>query len=202
MSAKSGQTAWLSAFAAFDISIVGLLVAPHVNAGSFDLAMATKLLSVVLAPAAILLLGSLMSADLKSAIVFWRVKDVLPGHRAFSKYMALDVRINIEKLKSRLGELPETPESQQAEWYRIYRLHHQEPAVIDANKRFLLFRDLASVSALVAMIIPAIFWVTAQYEVIRPAAVVFAIQYVLGAIAAQLAGIRLVKTVLAIESAA
>jgi len=201
MSAKKGLIRWLSAFVAFDMVVLGGLLVQQLRAASIDPQMVTGALMSLLTPPLLLLLTAILSSDVKATLVFWKVRHALPGHRAFSKYVLGDARINATALYERIGEFPIEPRSQQTEWYRLYRQHRDDDAVLDANQRFLLFRDLATVSALLAIGVPIALKLFGLQVAMVPASAVFAAQYLLSAIAAQQAGIRLVRTVLAIESA-
>ena len=200
MSAKKGLLGWISAFVGFDMVILGALLVPQLQTSALDPQMVTGALTSLLTPPLLLLLSALFSPDFKASLAFWRVRWALPGHRAFSHYLRGDTRIDVAALGRRIGPFPSEPAAQNVEWYRIYRLHRTDEAVLDANRRFLLFRDLATVSALLAIGIPAALKLVGWGTAIAPAAAVFAVQYLLSAIAAQQTGIRFVRTVLAIES--
>ena len=200
MSAKKGLLPWLGAFVALDMVILGALLVPFWQDLRMDPQNVTGMLSSLLVPPAVLLLTTLFSADLKASLAFWRPRHALPGHRAFSKYLEGDSRINQGALRNRLGDFPTEPVAQNTLWYRLYRQHRDDPAVLDANKRFLLFRDLATLSFLLALVTPALLKIMALPMAMAPAAAIFAIQYVLACVCAQQSGIRFVRTVLAIES--
>ncbi|MCR6496304.1 hypothetical protein LJB71_08775 [Thermomonas sp. S9] len=200
MSAKQGLLRWLSAFIAFDLVVLGALLAPQLHASGITPGTVTGALASVLTAPALLLLTSLLSADIKAALVFWRPRHALPGHQAFSKHVHSDTRIDVVALEQRVGPFPVDPAEQQAKWYKLYRAHKDDNAVLDANRRYLLFRDLATVSAFSALGVPVALKLTGFAVAAAPAGAVFALQYILAAVAAQQAGIRLIKTVLAIES--
>jgi hypothetical protein len=200
MPAKKGLLGWLSAFVGFDMVVLGGLLVPQLRASMVDPQMVTGALTSLLTPPLLLLLTAVLPPDFKASLVFWRVRHALPGHRAFSKYLNGDARIDVAALERRIGTFPAEPDAQNAEWFRIYRLHRNDDAVLDANRRFLLFRDLAAVSLLLAVGVPVALKLVGLEIAMGPAGAVFAVQYVLGAVAAQQAGIRLVRTVLAIES--
>lgn len=201
MTAKKGLLAWVSAFVAFDVVVIGLLLTTQLQFTSIEPRLVINLLSALITPPLLLLISSLLSADVKAALVFWRARFALPGHRAFSKYVYEDARIDMDSLRSSINPFPEDPSSQNREWYRIYRRLKDEFAVLDANRHYLLFRDLAAVSIFLALGIPLVLWTAGFYGAIRPSAAIFTVQYILSCIAAQQNGVRLVKTVLAIESA-
>jgi hypothetical protein len=174
MSAKKGLIGWLSAFVAFDMVVMGSLLAPRLPTG-VDVAIVTRALASLLAPPALLLLSSILSPDIKASLAFWRLGHALPGHRAFSKYVFEDGRIDVAALERRIGLFPSEPAAQNAEWYRIYRSHRAEEAVLDANRRYLLFRDLAAVSALLMVVVPLVLCWAGPRTAVIPAAAVFAV---------------------------
>lgn len=200
MAAKKGLLAWLSAFVAFDMVILAALLTAHGDAVTSEPQLVTGMLGTFLTPPALLLLNALLSPDLKAALVFWRPRHALPGHRAFSKYAKGDPRIDVAALLGRLGDFPAEPVAQNVLWYRLYRHHREDASVLDANRRFLLFRDLATLSFLLAIVVPIVMKWLGMGATVAPAAAVFAVQYLIALVAAQQAGIRLVRTVLAIES--
>jgi hypothetical protein len=201
MSGKKGLLSWLSAFVGFDVVVLGALLVPQLRASSLDPQMVTGVITSLLTPPLLLLLSALFSPNFKASLVFWRVQHALPGHFAFSHYVNDDTRIDVAALRRRIDPFPSDPAAQNSAWYRIYRLHRNDEAVLDANRRFLLFRDLATISALLAIGVPTILKLAGWGIAVAPTGAVFAVQYLLSAIAAQQAGIRLVRTVLAIESA-
>lgn len=198
MSIKKGLIGWLGAFLAFDISILASVMLQQVSLSeSIEIA---KIISTFLAPPLLLLLSTVIPPNVKASLAFWRFKNALPGHRAFSKYMYSDSRIDDRWLQENISPLPSTARDQNVEWYRIYRKHHKEGAIQDINKRFLLFRDLATISFLFLIILPLILRATHAEVTIWPIIIVFLIQYLMSAIAARQMGIRLVCTALAIET--
>jgi len=97
-------------------------------------------------PFAIILEGIIYS-DLKAILVFWRFKNPLPGHQAFSVIALKDPRINMKKLESLFPDgLPQEPSDQNSKWYKLYRQFSERPIVYDAHKSFLLTRDLAALT--------------------------------------------------------
>ena len=55
------------------------------------------------------IISNLISPQLKAALVFWRWPNPLPGHRAFSQYLATDPRIDPHRLRAKIGDLPSDP---------------------------------------------------------------------------------------------
>ncbi|MDZ3823530.1 MAG: hypothetical protein U0S76_08000 [Pseudoxanthomonas sp.] len=201
MSAKQGLLKWLSAFVAFDIVVLGAILAPQIISSTPAIdARLTGALTTFLAPPVLLLLNTLVPPSLKHALVFWRFRDVLPAHRAFTNYVLSDPRIDSAALRTRLGEFPTDASDQQNLWFKLYQRHKTEFAVIDAQRPFLIFRDVASLSFLLAMLMPVALFALGSYIAIWSAFLVFACQYILTALASRQAAVRFVCTVLSLES--
>jgi hypothetical protein len=90
----------------------------------------------------------LIPADIKHILVFFRLRDVLPGHR-FIGLSEKDPRIGGEALENIVDDFAEKrcdPALQNQFWYsEIYRSSKDAPEVISVHKSFLLYRDMASV---------------------------------------------------------
>lgn len=168
-----------------------------------NLALLTRTLGV---PAIAGLLAGLVSwvvpRNVKETLVFWRVGPRrMPSSRAFSQIANADPRIDVKQLRERIGEFPVSPSEQSSRWYSIYRKHVKEPAVEDANRAYLLYRDMTSLVPIVAITA-----VTVALLVALPAhpnwtATTFLVlEFLMTALAARNAGTRLVANVLAIES--
>jgi len=84
----------------------------------------------------------------KEILVFWRFKNRLPGHRAFTHIGPNDPRINMEKLKKLYPDgLPTDPKKQNSEWYLLYKQYRNALIVHQAHKAFLLTRDFTALTA-------------------------------------------------------
>jgi hypothetical protein len=150
-------------------------------------------------PFLLFIINGIIASDQKAALVFWKTKHTLPGHRAFSKHAALDSRIDLDNLSKRFGKLPEDPISQNKLWYKIYRKNSESIVIQNSHKNFLLARDLASISALIALVsfislflIDDVFkWVYLYFSIL---------QYLILVKIAQTYGVSFVRNVLAIES--
>jgi len=150
-----------------------------------------------------LLLLNLLPTPVKGMLVYWRRRNVLPGSRAFTDLGPKDERVDMDALRRTYGPLPTEPATQNKLWYRIYQKREDRPGVRDAQRSYLLYRDLASVSLLLLGLL-----VVASAVLLRlPGRVewVFACLlvgvYVLAAINARNSGHRFVTNVLAAESA-
>lgn len=186
----------------FDTIVILSICAPSISTDDlFPKSDVLKYGTTGLAPVAVLILSSLLPPAAKAVLVFWRLDHVLPGHRAFSHYAPKDPRINMDSLIKNVGALPTSPEEQNSAWYRLLKKVEGEESVSTAHRHFLLFRDLASVSALLTPIIAGTLFVLGLPNISVGMGTGFlAFQYVITAVVARNHGIRLVTNVLAIHS--
>ena len=149
-----------------------------------------------------IVLNGLVGGNAKAVLVFWRIRNPLPGCRAFSVHMHTDSRIDPETLKQHYGPFPETEEQQNRLWYRLFQVHATTPSVLDAHRSYLLTRDLAVMSGLFLVALGPTAFVLADA---RDWAVIYtlslALLFLSACHAARTYGKRLVTNVLAIESA-
>ena len=97
----------------------------------------------------IIVLEGLFKNSVKEFLVFWRIKHRLPGHRAFTKIGPSDSRIDMERVKKLFPDgLPNDPEKQNKEWFRLYRKYQNELQVFYSHKAFLLTRDLVALTVI------------------------------------------------------
>jgi hypothetical protein len=154
-----------------------------------------------------LLLLNLLPTPIKETLVYWRRRDVLPGSRAFTDLGPRDGRVDMAALGYVHGPFPQTPQEQNQLWYRIYQKHEARSGVRDAQKSYLLYRELASVSLLLLVLLVAGSLLAFLLTVRAPgrlegmfAALLMGV-YVLAAVNARNSGTRLVTNVLAVEGA-
>ena len=156
--------------------------------------------AAAVAPVVVLLLTSLLPSEAKAVLVFWRLRDTLPGHRAFSIHAMKDPRIDMEALRKNVGAFPESPRDQNATWYRLYKKIESEVTVAQAHRHYLLFRDLATLSLLLTPLATLTFYFLGVAPVaVGLAAALLVGQYVATAVAARNNGVRLVTNVLALQ---
>lgn len=103
---------------------------------------------VAMMPVLVLVLSGLLSSNIKAILVFWRFKQVLPGHRAFSRLAPADPRIDLGDLKAKIGDIPRAAKDQNALWFKLYKKHETTITVTAAHRSFLLARDLAAMALL------------------------------------------------------
>ncbi|MBW1716522.1 MAG: hypothetical protein JRJ77_11985 [Deltaproteobacteria bacterium] len=149
---KDKNRKWLICYMLFHIIVFALfaaLISPtfkDINELLSKLKSPSGFFPILAFPFAIILEGIIYS-DLKAILVFWRFKNPLPGHQAFSVIALKDPRINMKKLESLFPDgLPQEPSDQNSKWYKLYRQFSERPIVYDAHKSFLLTRDLAALT--------------------------------------------------------
>jgi hypothetical protein len=196
---KAANIKWLVMLAVFDAAVVLFFVVPDLVAAN-TLAILRASSTAVL-PVVVLLLTGPLSHDAKARLVYWRMSNPLPGSRAFSKYAPADARIDMKLLAKNVGELPTDPKEQNAKWYRLYKLVNDDPAVSQAHKLYLMYRDMAAMSLLLIPLVPAALWYAGAPPASRWIVVaLFALQYLVCAISARHSGTRFVCNVLAVHS--
>jgi ABC-type transport system involved in multi-copper enzyme maturation permease subunit len=149
------------------------------------------------------LLNGLMDSTFKAVLVFWRTPHPLPGCRAFSQFMTADPRIDSAVLEERYGCLPDEPVAQNQLWYKIYRKHRDNPVIADVHKKFLLTRDLTSISLLFFPVLSiAGFFLLENHQVSLIYTAILMLVWIISCQAAKTYGARFVCNVLAEESVA
>jgi len=199
---KYRNLAWLVATLVLDVLVL-LVIAFHTAMENLTptTVMAIRASLTALLPVPVLIFSSLVSANFKAVLVFWRFRHPLPGARAFSVHAVADPRIDLVALRKNIGEFPTTERDQNVKWYGLYRLVDLDPSVVDSHKNFLLFRDLAAMSLLLVAAVPAaMYFAGIDGARMQTSATLFLGQYLLTAFAARTAGIRFVQNVLAVHS--
>ena len=153
-------------------------------------------------PLVTLILTNLIPPDWKAHLIFWRISNPLPGSRVFSKLAKKDQRIDINILRKACGgQLPRSAKRQNETWYKIYKKHAEKPSVIESHKSYLLTRDIAAMSLLLALG-AGLFKLSIPSQSIELGwyAAGLAVFYLLSATAARNVGNRFTTNVLAEES--
>lgn len=95
-----------------------------------------------------IVIEGVLNNPIKEFLVFWRIKNRLPGHRAFTEIGPKDARVNMEKVKTLFPEnLPSDPKPQNNEWFSLYKKYSDERRVFYSHKAFLMTRDLTALTA-------------------------------------------------------
>lgn len=159
---------WLLSYLIFHIIIFGLfsgilsLTVKDVEAALSRLKSPDGLFILIAYPLTIILEG-ILSSHVKAILVFLKLKNPLPGCRAFTKIGPKDQRIDMKKLRKLFPKgLPKEPWEQNQEWYKLYRKFSNKTKVFDVHKAFLLTRDIAAITAILipATIIGHLMWGT------------------------------------------
>lgn len=105
----------------------------------------------------VFIFSGILPAKWKEMIVFWKIKNRLPGCYAFSKYAKEDNRIDLKLLESNYGVLPTDPREQNELWYKIYK-NLNDSEINDSHKNFLLAREITVISFIgLILIFPFLF---------------------------------------------
>jgi len=147
------------------------------------------------------LVNRLGGPELKAQLVFWRYRHPYPGSRAFSELAGRDPRVDLDRLRDAVGgDLPKDPQKQNREWYRLYQQHADNPSVRSGHKEFLLFRDMAWLSVLLAVVGTVAVWIVARSQASWWYGVACIALYLGARTGAAIAGRRFVCSVLACAS--
>jgi hypothetical protein len=201
-SLKAANMTWLVGLALLDIGMLLVFAFPAViGAAPLTQVMSMRAALMMVLPVAVLLLSGLVSPNVKAMLVYWKLRNVLPGHEAFTRYGPADPRVDMAALRKNVGALPIDPGEQNAFWYKLYRRVDSEISVVDAHKMYLLWRDAAALSLPLVIALPLLLrWNGANTNAAWVACAIFAAQYLLTAIAARHGGTGFVCNVLAIHS--
>jgi hypothetical protein len=155
----------------------------------------------ILAIALVSVVNSLVSANMKARIVFWRWNNPLPGSEAFTRYSKEDPRVDTNNLESSFGPLPEAPEEQNKLWYKLYKTVGDADSVRQAHKLYLFTRDYATVSLLILIILGGAALIFATNAIALIYILILLTQYLIVAHTARNNGKAFVTNVLALKSA-
>jgi len=152
------------------------------------------------------LIQDLLPRPFKEALVFWRLRNRLPGHRAFVK--AKSDRYDLERVTNYQVLASLSGDHQQRLFYQIYKKHREEPTVAHCNFRYCAWRDTASLFfCIAAATIPLAYAISEASDRSfewRPAITLTggaALAYLLTAVAARQVANTLVGQVLSCETA-
>lgn len=145
----------------------------------------------------LLVLQEVVPRSAKEVLIFFRLKDRLPGCRAFSVIAARDPRIDPVELGVLLPTAPMTGIEQNALWYRWLKSVESDPAISDNHHRFLALRDSAVLLFLLGLTSPLLGFFSLQNWRWFALGGAFLVAYLVTAIAARNSAIRLVANVVA-----
>lgn len=153
--------------------------------------------------AVISILDGIIPSSWKERLVFWRWRDVLPGHRAFTVHGPADARVDMTALKKQLGELPAAPGEQNRIWYRLFKQCDTRPEVAPTHRSYLFSREYTTIS--VVFLIFAGLSGFAVLPDIRTASIYVAAlvaQFIVASLSARHHGTRMVTNTLALQNKA
>jgi hypothetical protein len=202
-SLKFTSLLWLVSLVAFDIVVILAFVFPdRVGAASMTQLTAARAAVALVLPVAVLLLSGLLSHGNKASLVYWKLTSALRAHAAFSRLGLEDPRIDMAALQKNVGDFPTIPAEQNRLWFKLFKCVETTPAVMEAHKMYLLYRDMAAISLLLLLAVPVVLYLNGvAFFAVGIVAGIFAAQYLMAAVSARHKGIRLVTNVLAIHSA-
>lgn len=181
------------------IFFMAVILGVDVSSYNLDDLLKPGVVSISVFLVSVLLLG-ILPDGLKASLVFWRLKNPLPGNRAFSHHAQNDPRIDINTLINKHEELPRRPADQNRLWYQIYKKHEKEERIANSHKEYLLTRDITQLSFFYLILFGmAAGFVFNVESVLEGYISILALVFVLSALAARNYGIRFVTNVLAID---
>lgn len=200
-SLKSGNAVRYAGILVGNVVMFGLLTAARPKDGALLSQVANQAQKLLPVGALSILAGLLvnqLSSTAKARLVFLRAAHPLPGCRAFSTYVHRDPRIDREALREAVGPFPVDPEEQNRVWYRLYKSVSADTSVMEAHRRFLFYRDYATMAMFIALAaVPAARQVNAALPGLLGVVGAAAMQLLLTIRAAQTSGEQLVCNVLA-----
>jgi len=160
---------------------------------------ASKLVPFGLAVVVATVLNGLLPASAKARLVFLKWRNPLPGHRAFSRCMSADPRIDPAAVQRAIGgPLPVDAVEQNQVWYRLYKKVENDPAISQVHRDFLLTRDYTALAVLFLIFYGgAGYYSSPSLKIATIYAVLLLIQCIVVRQAAFHYGIRFVTSVLA-----
>jgi len=200
-SLKAKNAPWIWSVVVADCAAIALL---GFNIGIDDippdLKRVPQLAGAAIVPILVNLLTSLIPSGWKDVIVFWRIRDPLPGSRAFSVFAHKDPRIDFGRLEAAEGPFPTVPSEQNSHWFRLYKSVQDDLVVAHPHGLFLLFRDISCLSLILLPCAVAVILIYGEATTEIPfVAALFIAQYALTMVAARNNAIRMVKSVLALH---
>ena len=97
-------------------------------------------------PLATLILDGIVTPDFKAVLVYWKRRNPLPAHQAFTVHGKKDSRVDMQALEEEHGPLPSAPAEQNQLWYKLLKTTADRASVDEAHYAWLLARDLTNLS--------------------------------------------------------
>lgn len=107
---------------------------------------------------AAMLVQDLIPKPIKECLVFWRLKDRMPGHRAFNRKALFNPQIDAQRIPN-IGELTGAPaDLQQREFYKLYKSVAEVRSVAHFSQRYIAWRDLSALLVILGIVsIPVLY---------------------------------------------
>ncbi len=204
LKAQNARLLW--SFVAFQLILFVLVVVTRdTSLGSFEQMWESVTVEKGLAATVVtfltIILTGIIPSGVKEMLVFWRIKDVLPGHRAFTELAPKEPRVDLRRIKRKHGVLPDDPMEQNRLWYRIYKANEPKVTIRDSQKMFLLTRDLATITFIILILfLGAMLFIPGSIFPKLLYVLFLLVQYVVLAIVARHYGNRFTCNVMAEES--
>jgi len=155
----------------------------------------------ILLPILLIILQGILSPKIKEVLVFWKVKNRLPGSQAFSKYLQSDDRINKRKLIEKYGKLPKNKDKQNKLWYKMYKDVSSDIGITKAHKDYLLTRELTIITIFFIIIFPIVlFYIDTNVQIVIYFIIFLTLEYFIIRYVAKNYAVRLVTNVMALAS--
>ena len=97
-------------------------------------------------PFATLILDGIVTSGFKAVLVYWKWRNPLPAHEAFTVHGRKDSRVDVKALEEEHGPLPTAPAEQNQLWYKLSKATADRASVDEAHYAWLLARDLTNLS--------------------------------------------------------
>lgn len=150
-SIKSRYRGRLTAFVAWTALLVFVVFSGNDLLGAIQARQWTALVDLknllsLFLPFVTLILDGIVTSDFKAVIVYWKWRNPLPGHEAFTVHGKEDARVDMNALEAEYGPLPTEPTSQNLLWYKLSKATARQASVEEAHYSWLFTRDLTNLS--------------------------------------------------------
>lgn len=158
-------------------------------------------LVLIIIPIITIIANGILNSNVKSSLVFWKIKNPLPGCRIFSNLALNDSRINFSKIIEKYGQIPQEPSEQNKLWYEIYKKHQEKIIIRESHKNYLLTRDLSGIAFIfLFIIVPSLLFIKLDFKIKIFYSLFLLLQYLIITISARNYGNRFACNVLAEDS--
>jgi hypothetical protein len=152
---------------------------------------------------AAMLVQDLIPKAAKEVLVFWRLHERLPGHRAFSEIAFQGSNIDRNEIPDFESLRDSESEKQQIEFYKMYRNVGNDSAVSHISQRYIAWRDTTVLLFLLSLITVPVVYTIDQSKIVHVGLTLSAVSLacaILTAIAAQNSAVALVIQVLSLRT--